>query len=70
MMMSGTGNIGQGPPNGYHKISGKKFFKSKIDFMAPIKSMQKREMLDPLTNHLSDDTITQYDAGYRHTGGY
>lgn len=37
------------------KVSGGKFFKSKIDFMAPIKSLQKKE-LDSFANNLSDDS--------------
>ena len=33
--VSGSGNV----PIGYKQIQGKKFFKSKIDFMAPIKNL-------------------------------
>lgn len=42
-------------------MPGKKFFQSKIDFMAPVKSLQNRSVaMDPLANHLSDDSF--YEA--------
>jgi hypothetical protein len=57
-------NEGGGPPeeeslsqtmNGADegKVSNKKFFKSKIDFMAPVKSLRGPQNVDPT---LSDDT--------------
>jgi len=41
--------------NGNNKLSSKKFFKSKIDFMAPIKSLQKKDQVEA-ANALSDDS--------------
>jgi hypothetical protein len=50
--------VGEQPVNGatsQNKLSNKKFFKSKIDFMAPIKSLRGNGRDDP-NNNLSDDT--------------
>ena len=48
------------PANKLNKISSKKFFKSKIDFTAPIKSLQhKGGTNDP---NLSDDSYMHMDA--------
>ena len=39
-----------------NKISSNKFFKSKIDFTAPIKSLQLQQNADAMQNNLSDDS--------------
>jgi hypothetical protein len=52
-----------GPGAGGNKLSNKKFFKSKIDFMAPIKSLRGQlppNQQDP--NNLSDDTYYEPPA--------
>ena len=63
----GLGNVptNGNPANMLNKISSKKFFKSKIDFAAPIKSLQhKGGTNDP---NLSDDSfIENQNTAFRH----
>jgi len=57
-------NTNGNPAKNMNKISSKKFFKSKIDFAAPIKSLQQKGgTLEP---NLSDDSyIEQQHQAFR-----